>query len=170
VKLRITKDPIPRRLEDHPDIKGLIGECEIRLGAARSRLRAKLALFKNKTALNHFFQKCLGHSYLGRGCHGAVTNLQYTVWPHDKPAPTHKEVDPRYFCLIGLSQPDLTWEVVAHEAVHAAIAYGERPTRNPWDKYAKELPEERICYPAGIIAHEIHQWLLDHDLYPTRRK
>lgn len=89
-------------------------------------------------------------------------------WTHRWPSPLKMiNADPRYFCVIGLSLPDVRrkWmTIISHEAVHAGFCYAKRVTRSPWaEKF--DFDEEQIAYPSGNIASGINRQLYRRKLY-----
>jgi hypothetical protein len=162
VKVRHSEQPVPRCFAGHPAGKGLLGECDIRLCGA-GRLRAKLLVFNGPVALRRFWRDALGRNELGRHTAGAVSALSYERINVTTGASV-MVVDPRYFCVIGLTRDNLSMEVITHEAVHAGFAYAKRVQKNLWAG-ADELDEENVCYPAGRIAAAINSFLHDQGLY-----
>lgn len=67
------------------------------------------------------------------------------------------EVDGRYAAIIVVYGPRVTYEVLAHEAFHAALAVMRRKMHNP-DAHVNEMDNEEIAaYPCGHIAkHSIN--------------
>jgi hypothetical protein len=165
---------LPRVWSTHPQARGrVIAEHDIKV-SPRSRLRAKLLVFRNRTALNDFWEKALkptGHGErLGLGCQGAVNALQHEIITiKDGRETRHIEVDPRYFCLIGLVRGmgkfTSPMEVISHEAVHAGFAYAKRIGRTGFWVKASSLDEEDVCYPAGRVARAINIFLHERGLF-----
>lgn len=162
-KIRRAKHAIRRDWMNHPHAKGLLLNADICPGA--SRLKAKLLVFNNRRNLRNFWRKGLGRSDIGK-CRGAVTELRWTVHNFKGKAETrYTEVDPRYFCVIGLVKGFLTMNIICHEAVHAGMAFSRRIKKTDWSNEVDRMPEEAICYPAGIIAQEINHVLFKNNLY-----
>lgn len=150
MKIVRNKHPIPRIWQRHRAGKLIEREWDIPIGS----LRAKLLLFKNRTGLRQFWKAMRGDDFdLGAKCDGAVTSLHLDICEIQpgKKAAWRRTVDPRYFCVIGMHRRALRWEVVAHEAVHAAFAYLARVRRTPWETRAADLDEEHLAYPVGYL-------------------
>lgn len=159
MRLRLSSTPIRHVWRNHPQIQGLVLEKDLAIGT--SRLRAKLLVFDKPKSLRLFWRGPLGRGDLGRRCKGAVNGLFCEVinFHKDGSESSFLEVDPRYFCVIGLVKTHLYGEIICHEAVHAAFNYVKRIKRSPWDEHARDFDEESICYPAGRIAAEINNAL-----------
>lgn len=135
------------------------------LSITRSRLKAKLLVFKTTKDVRNFWKKFMGDD-LGKDCLGFVNRLSMTYSEKGKELdPSHMEVDPRFFCVIGLCQPYLNMETITHESVHAGFAFSGRKMRAPWWKHINGMPEEAVCYPAGRIAAAINRVLHKEGLY-----
>lgn len=164
MKIRHSKNPLPRLF--YPLHKGIVNEASLRI-SKKSRLRAKLLIFENNAQMKDFFTRVLDRPHsVTKDTRGVVSALSWTVENYKKGKEPQRflEVDPVYFCLIGLIVGHLRMEIICHEAVHAAFAYKARQSRRVWsDK--DELDEEEICYPAGIIASQINRFLHDEGLY-----
>lgn len=164
MRIRHETKPLRRDFTNLP-ARGLLLEADLQMH--RSRLWAKLLVFDTPLSLRLFWKKCLGKGDLGKGCLGAVNALGYEVieFRKDKTEKSILVVDPRYYCVIGLTKGRLNMEVVTHEAVHAGFCYAKRRKGDLWHG-AKDLDEENVCYPAGIIASQINKVLHDAGLYP----
>lgn len=162
MKVRHTAAALPRCFSDHPAAAGVLGEFDIRLCGA-GRLRAKVLVFATPAELARFWRDGLGRAALGRGCLGAVNSLA-SERVNVRTGERVMEVDPRYFCIIGLTKQNLSMEIICHESMHAGFAYAKRVQRNLWAE-PWELDEEKVCYPAGRIAAEINRFLHDEGLY-----
>lgn len=46
-------------------------------------------------------------------------------------------VDPKYFCVIGLTTGSLSMEVITHESVHAGFAFAKRHKKDFWVKIGR---------------------------------
>lgn len=162
MRLRCSLKPLPRVFANHPKVRGLKGEHDIRMRRG-SRLFAKLLIFDSRKSLRYFWAECLGCGELGRYCCGAVNSLIQEVEFVKKGCrpvgKRHLEADARYFCVIGLIEGHLGAEVISHEAVHAGFSYAKRIRRSPWDIEAKHFDEEAVCYPAGRVSAEIARFL-----------
>lgn len=143
--------PLPRCWKRHPKAHGLIHEADLRV-TQHGRLRAKLLVFSSQTAMQAFWSGL--NKPVGRGAAGAVNAMGYTVMrvpEKGPPQPLKLCVDPRYFCVISLTQRKLGTEIICHEAVHAAYCFEKRRRRDLWPN-ALDLDEENVAYPAGILA------------------
>lgn len=167
MRVQTNKKPLPRTWATHPAAQGVLLEKDI--GTGFGRLRAKLLVFKNRSALKNFWRSGVGSKLHGQ-VQGAVNGLYeevIQVQPRGskKPDTSCLRVDPRYFCVIGLTRGFLSMEIISHEAVHAAFAFTKRKTRSPWDCHARDFDEEAIAYPAGRIAAAINRTLHAAKLY-----
>lgn len=165
MKVRLRKRSLPRCFSKHPKAKGILAEADIGV-SPHSRLRAKLLVFKNPTALHRFWKTCLGAHFsqnLGRHCMGAVNRLGIETVDTDNGNVVLTENDPRYFCIIGLIHGRTDAEIVAHEACHAGFAYAARVKRK-WPN-SDAMDEERVCYPVGRITAAINDFLHAKKLY-----
>lgn len=145
------KNPFPRCSK----WKGLLMDEDLP-AFGRSRLRAKLLLFDDVPNLREFWKRKL-HQEIPDAL-AAVSRLSVSQYVFDGKGGeryAYEVYDPRYYCVIGLSVPNLTVEVLMHEAVHAGFAWAKRAKRSPWDACALELDEEAVCYPAGQVANDV---------------
>lgn len=167
---RHSKNPLPRIWSDHPAAKGIVGEAEIRVSGG-SRLRAKLIVFESNKAMARFFKDALDKSgVVTPDTMGICCPLTAEVFKIEKDGTESGhfwEVDPRYFCLIGLLKDHLRMEIITHEAVHAGFAYAARQNCKQWVK-GDVLDEEEVCYPAGRIASFINQFLSRRGFYDLK--
>lgn len=163
MQVRCTKKRLPRDWSNHPKMIPHDGEFDIPVGS----LLAKLIVFKTPSDLKRFWREGLNRaSSLGRGrTLGAVNGLYCEVIPTK--GSRYLEVDPRYFCFIGLTRKHLNMETISHEAVHAAFCFVKRKSRTPWSVLAKTHDEEAIAYPAGRIAAAINRALHKRNLYES---
>jgi hypothetical protein len=162
-----TKSPLPRIWTTHPAAEGVILETDISPG--HGSLKAKLLVFKDRKSLRKFW-KGISHGSLGVTCQGAVNGLYREVIQiqprgSKKPDTVHLEVDPRYFCVIGLVRGFLSMEIISHEAVHAGFAFAKRISGAPWSARAQDFDEEAVAYPSGRIAAAINRALYAAKLY-----
>ena len=144
----------------------IVAECDIR-PTRHGRLYAKLLIFKNPRTLQVFWRDGLKNGSLGRWTVGAVNALVHwteTVGATGEVIRKQRDVDPRYFCVIGLCETKLSMEVISHEAVHAGFCYAKRVKRTPWDA-ARKFDEEEVAYPSGAIAKKINAFLYARKLY-----
>lgn len=163
MRLKHSRNPLPKSFKNHRAAKGLLHERDLKIGS--SKLRAKLLIFKNKTSLRGFWKKALGKD-IGAYCYGAVNSLCCEVGKVDKDGnilTRHIEADKRYFCLIGLIKGHLNAEIVTHEAIHAGYCYIKRVRKTPWDEQIAHFDEESVAYPSGLIASKINDayWSLN---------
>lgn len=173
MKIRHSTTPLPRCWQDHPQAKGIVAEGDLYV-CRGSRISAKLLVFDTVKNLNSFWRDCLGKGSLGNGCPGAVNSLGVETWFFPGKGKkygkkdgfkTTLEVDPRYFCLIGLTKDNLTMEIITHEAGHAAFAYCARMKgRHKWP-HTEENEEEDFCYPLGRIASAINSFCRKRGLF-----
>lgn len=159
-KVRRTKRGLPRCWRRHPKGGDVVYEADLRI-TPRSRLRAKLLVFPCPESIELFWWHALGRELSSKRrkhtVHGVVTGLRAEVITiaGQREVGRRIEVDPRYFCIIGLHAGDLTPATIAHESVHTALAYHARVQgRLDWPG-ATEMPEEAIAYPTGIITGQI---------------
>lgn len=159
-------DKIPRCFGDHPSIRGLLAEACIT--PVKTRLKAKLLIFKDNKSLRHCWKHCLEKEDvdLTRDTLGVVSDTATHVinFRKGKQELEYWQTDRRYFCVIGLIKGHLTMEIITHEAVHAAFALVARGKRKQWHN-SDNLDEEEVCYPAGQIAAAINSFLDKKGLY-----
>jgi len=136
------------------------------LSITNSRLKAKLLVFETPKDLCAFWRDVLKFKTLGRYTLGAVNSLSISYAPKAEPLnPQRMEVDPRFFCIIGLCRKHLSMEIISHESVHAGFAFALRKMKAPWVKEIKDTKEEAVAYPAGRIAAAINRVLHKERLY-----
>ena len=165
MKIRHSKTPLPDVF--HPLHGGIVHEARIKV-TKHSRLCAKLLIFDNHASLKDFFERILDRrGSVTDDTRGIVTALSWkvTCFSNKEQEKEYIEVDPRYFCLIGLIMGYLRMDIICHEAVHAAFNYKERQNRRLWDDGDNPDHEEEICYPAGIIASRINSFCHNEGLY-----
>lgn len=160
------KRPIRGRFYGSTVAKGLVAEADIYVHP-RGRLAAKLLVFDRPRSLHRFWKRVNPSERLGRNRLGVVNSLsrERLSFRGGKERPAVYEGDRRYFCLIGLCVGHLTMEILTHESVHAGFCYAKRVGRNLFGP-AAEFDEERIAYPAGIIAASVNRYLHKKGLYP----
>lgn len=169
--VRHNRSPLPKSWRRITGKIPVALEADIRLTRS-SRLRAKLLVFENRHDLHRFWKDVLrlplGHP--GK-CAGAVNSLAVDRVRIRQGHPDRHTmaVDPRYFCVIGLSLGWLTMEVLAHEAVHAGMAYAKRRRGDMW-LTRHEFDEEEIAYPIGRIARQLNRATHHLQDLPERRK
>lgn len=127
-----------------------------------SKLAARVVIFKNITDLRRQVKNVFGIE-LGNSCYAAVIDLADIV----EDGQTGKKVlqcDPKYYCFIGFAQNKLSIEYVCHECVHAGYAYEKRVKRDIWAPI-NSIDEERVAYPAGMLARNIMAWIWKNKLH-----
>lgn len=152
MKIRHSKDPLPKLFNDLPGADKALGIWDIGL-TPDARLRMKLLLFRNNREMSAFWKPVMG-GIPGKQCLGIVQSPGFTVYNYE--SGTEKrllEVDPTYFAVMALLEKHLTVEIICHEAMHAAFAYSNR-SKKQWPG-SKDHPEENVCYPAGLLAARI---------------
>lgn len=118
----------------------------------RSRLFAKVLIFRNARALTSFWKRIVRPDE--RRHSNSVAGLVNSLMVFKKDGIV--EVDPNYFCVIGLDYTQCDIETLAHEATHAADCYCERLMgRNPYRCYCSQRYDEIYAYPTGIIAKQL---------------
>ena len=138
-----------------PSSAGLLLQGDVRVTAGN--LRAKVLLFKNQASMKEYWNKKTMHR-LGNAL-AAVNQLTYEATSYRKGGDVGDQyigVDARYFCMMGFLVKHLTLEILMHESVHASYAFVNRSTKQWWCQ-AKEIDEELVAYPAGIIAKGVAQ-------------
>lgn len=171
--VRHTKTPLPKKWSKlHGADKALfIGHVSVSSG---SRLLMKLLVFKNNKDLRSFWTKTLGKEDLGRKCRGVVNGLACEVIKFNKEKESiHIEVDPTFFCVMGLLVTHLGMEIITHESIHAGFNYAKRVNRRNLFHNSLELDEEEVCYPSGRIASGVNKLLREsglYDIYEKKRK
>lgn len=163
MKTVIREHPLPRVWKTHRACDAVF-EADVR-PYRRSRLAAKVLVFKNKRGLRVFWKSALGHD-LGPDCDGAVNGLGCDV-ENPSLGTRWQEVDKNYFCVIGFALNTLGTTVLTHEAAHAGFAYakrvGTRGMKGEGNPY-----EESVCYPAGSIAAKINDLFYKRGVYDMR--
>lgn len=119
-------------------------------------LRCKVLVFRKRSDLRKNWRKLLG-SDIGPGCDGAVNDLCRYVEDYSGPAVRKwREVDRHYFAIMALHLDALGAGVLAHEVVHAALAYVRRVgKRNQWREMRVVNREETLAYPVGAITAQL---------------
>lgn len=169
MKIRHSKTPLPIVWTGHPSVHDgdILLEKDLAL-SKHSRLRAKLLVFKNNLAMKRFFDEALDKpGQVTRKTLGIVSQLSCEVYrfKNKELVEQRLEVDPRYFCLIGLIVGHLSMEIICHESVHAGFAYAARSRVRQWVRREDDLDEEQVCYPAGRIASLINKAVWKARLY-----
>lgn len=157
---------LPKRLPAlwWPLSEAVLAEASITVRYA-DKVKLKVLLFKNKTQLQKFWREHLGIN-LGRYCGGCVSTLRDRKYFLNDDG-TQREVewrcDRRYYAIMGLCLNHLSYEVVTHESLHAAIAYVNR-TAGKTRQWSGDgaLVEEEIAYPLGLIADSVFNWLSEN--------
>jgi hypothetical protein len=169
--VRHSKKPLPLKWSALPGAERalFIGHVTVSGG---SRLRMKLLVFRSNRDLRSFWKKALGKGDLGPQCRGAVNGLACEVikFKRDGSEERFMEVDPRFFCVMGLVVSHLGMEIVTHESIHAGFNYAKRVNRRDLWHNALELDEEEVCYPAGRIASGVNKLLREAGMYDFYEK
>lgn len=153
MKNRIAKKSVPRSYRRHHKELGILNEFDVALDK-RSRLRAKVLIFKSKRPMQRFCNKVLDRQ-IGYAFEAAVMNHQQHVYNFDNGKERQfLEVDPRYVCTAVFHQKALSVEIIAHEAVHVGHAYAERRRSRKWPNQ-DDNEEEAIAYPTGIFTQQL---------------
>ena len=154
--MRFRKKGLPKRLRRIPGgVPGLVSACNVHVHGETPA--AKVAVFKNRKSMRHFYAKILPRymsdagmspKTLERNASGGVCKL----WTKDKRG--RDFFDRNHFCIVLLVEGFLTAEILCHEAVHVGFAWeawtqGKSPFPNP------ENREENVCYPAGIFLDQV---------------
>lgn len=157
----IRREPLPKVWpESHRDLVVLDDEFTTRVAPDRfTTLRMRFLVFKSQPAMRKFGKDVLGITNgLCRRTTGFCKDLMDELtWkaPGPPPCPSpHTSVDARYFAVVGMTVQNLTFEIISHEATHAAFALHRRLARRGLDSKAlppDALPEEFICYPVGHL-------------------
>ena len=165
MRTRHSTEPLPRSFAGHPAARKALLVSRLRL-VPTSRLWLALLVFRNPRDLRSFWKEAIG-SDLGLDCKGAVNGMgEIVVKPQaDGNDRKHYEVDPRWFAIMGLTLGNLSMEVITHESIHAGCRYASRATLTSQRPFIGDDPEERICYPSGIIAARINTLLERHGMY-----
>lgn len=158
---------LPRDWSTHPLGGSLVCTGDVAVSRG-STLRAKVLVFKDTESMRTFWTGALGRPPLSKDVAAVVNDLSTRVeFYHTRGEPRRppeRQVDPRYFAVMGFNLDSISMENITHESVHAALAYLRRA------RYTKRWPdgdcfEEHICYPAGRIAAGIHELFHSHDVY-----
>jgi hypothetical protein len=171
IRHRSSYGALPLDWSKLPHYEDIVFSCEVRV-SRQSRLRVKALVFKDGKAMRRFWKVSLERPPLSTDivavCGENSTEITYPK-EKDKPQrPSEMRVDPRYVCVLGFIEGFLTPEYITHESVHAAYAYDRRVQgKNHWPD--NDQPEERICYPAGIIAGQIIRKLHKGGLFRANR-
>jgi len=153
---------------DHPKAgNDIASEFLIRL-TPHARLSAKVLICRNRAGLQRVWKDVVGQPVCRR-TQGVVSAMLSQRERHSEGRPQIiVEGNARFFCIIGLARGHLTTNIICHEAVHAGFAYSKRVARTPFAA-AHDFDEERIAYPAGIIAARINDWLHANDMHDKRK-
>ena len=126
-RIVLSSSPMPKVWATMPKARGIICEADIRPSAS-SKLFAKVCVFNNNRDMRHFFAASLGMpGSVDARTLGVCASLTSVVTAGKGPT---WEVDPRYFCFIGLIKKHCTHEVVLHESLHGAFAHYARINRS----------------------------------------
>ena len=153
MKLRYSRNPLPRHIEDSRHFKGIVDAWDICV-RVHGRLFLKVVVFESEKAMRIFWNKAVSpDSGWTKGTSGVVSELSMDVVKFTKAGEVHmKEVDPRYFAIMGLIRGRTDDEVLAHESVHAGFAYARRLGKRSRFYEKHGLDDEMVCYPAGRIS------------------
>lgn len=147
---------------------GIIAQCDVR-PTPYGRVFAKVLMFKSLRCLRDFWRKRLGVSIArSQACVNQLSS--WTVFLDGTGTVRARKIrsfDRRYFCVMGFALRHLDMEIICHECVHAGFAYEKRVKRRPWAEVG-ELDEERVAYPAGILARAINWWCYQHEFYGVK--
>lgn len=170
MKVRYRKRGLPKRLKSIPGVRGLRAACEVHFQEGKPA--AKVAVFKDRAAMRHFYHKILPQydeggagDRLCKRCAGVVCGLFTDIETQGKDGlwiPS-VSVDRRYFCLVLLCEGDMTAEILSHEAVHVGFAW-DRRTSGTSQYTDKDNHEENICYPAGIFVDQVLSFIKSENL------
>jgi hypothetical protein len=168
MQIRFSARPLPSDWSTLSGSEGIVFSGDVRV-SSRSRLRAKILVFRDLADLQRFWRLGLGHRKPPEDTVQAVVNGLTSIITFHSPKGSPKippvwQIDPVYFCVAGFVLGNLNMNCITHESVHAAYAYARRVAgRKSWPD--KEDPEEHVCYPAGRIAAAINQLFHRHRLY-----
>lgn len=155
MRTRLNKHQLPRNWTGLPLGRLLLAETDISVRPG-SRLRLKLLVFASQQDMRRFLMKNL-HTGFRRNMDGVVQNLTQTIisFKDGQRQPPYRQVDPRYFSIMGLVVGRMGIQIITHESVHAALNYSRRiGPRLVWPDQ-KDCPDESICYAAGRIAQAV---------------
>ena len=170
MKVRHSSSPLPRDWSTFAKRYGILGELDIAVRHT-SRLRLKALMFRTNRDLRRFWKERLNRPDLCRFTRGVVSILgcKWHKFPKNGPEQKFIEVDPRFFCIMGLIAGKVNMEIITHESVHAAFAYAKRVHHKDLWHGARNHDEEDICYPAGRIAHALNSWCHRRGYYRRHR-
>ena len=155
MRLRIREDSLPRLARDiFPGIR--VDAWEI--FSKSHKLRTKACFFHSRKDLRAAWNRLCLLRGDGRNHHrmGCAVGFVHQCWSeYVKDGKSTLWVDKRYSSIICLLVPKLSYEVAAHEALHAGMAHARRITRNPGYSPSEMDQEELAAYPCGFIAHSI---------------
>ncbi len=130
--------------------KNLLFEFNIRM--PESRLMAKVLVFETLKAMRAYWGKVLNQT--ATRAVGVCSTSPYGIRRNEL------ELDPRFFCIIGLVRKRLHMDVIGHESVHAACDFARRRGKLNHAGVIHDNPEECICYPAGWIIEAIMEAIM----------
>ncbi len=166
--IRFSTPPLPTDWSTLSGSEGIVFSGDVRV-SSRSRLRAKILVFRDLAALQRFWRLGLGRRKPPEDTVRAIVSDLSSIVTFHPPKGTPRrppvwQIDPVYFCVAGFVLGHLSMDYITHESLHAAYAYARRVAgRQSWPD--KEDPEEHVCYPAGRIAGAINQLFHRHRLY-----
>lgn len=135
--------------------RGVVAHSNLTINGGK--LRARLLVFDKPISMRRFWAKYMGNP-LDRRCLGAVNGLAVYA---ENPVTGRRvrQVDARFFCVIGLCRQHLTMRIISHEAVHVGFCFAKRQARSWWDVCTENFHEEGIAYPSGEVAASIVTFL-----------
>lgn len=156
MRFRLREDSLPRWAKDiFPGVR--VDAWEV--FSKSHKLRCKVCFFHSRKDLRAAWNRlCLlrgdgpKHHRMGRSIGFVHQCWQECVKKNGK---RELWVDKRYSSIICLLAPSITYEVAAHEALHAGMAHARRITRNPDFNPSEMDQEELAAYPCGFIADSI---------------
>jgi hypothetical protein len=149
-RFKESKKPLPRLW--YTLDKSICAEASVQV-RKRDKVRLKVLVFDSKAALGRFWRERLGIP-IGSRCNGVVSSLR------NYEGDNICLVDPRYFAIMGLVKTRLSYQIITHEACHAAGMYVDRTLRHKRRFSDNNEPaDEELAYPLGIIADSVFNWL-----------
>ncbi len=168
MQIRFATPALPTDWSTLSASEGIVFSGDVRV-SSRSKLRAKILVFRDVAALQRFWRLGLGRRKAPEDTVRAIVSDLSSIVTFHPPKGTPRrppvwQIDPVYFCVAGFVLGHLSMDYITHESVHAAYAYARRVAgRKSWPD--KEDPEEHVCYPAGLIAGAINQLFHRYRLY-----
>lgn len=185
IKKTLPEGPWKRAFRRIKGSAGLVDEATFTVEG--TRLRAKLLLFKNVTALRDFSAglSASGKYHALRGSDvsdalGYVRDCAYTSVMPGKKLRGASYWDRRYFAVMALAKPHIGAGILSHECLHLACSLHRRTGGR--GKYydnleleaSGESSEEALAYPLGAFVKQSANFLLARGHYegsaPAARK